>query len=77
MSTAYEEILDFITSQPTLEAIVNFEHSEKTVQRVRYLEQQANDDKATSEELTELREFDRANEFMEQLKVRAIRRLWD
>ena len=74
-STAYDEILDFITSAPSLEQIVNFEHSPKTVERVNYLLQCVEDDTLTDIERDELKEFSRANELMEQLKIRAKRRL--
>ena len=74
-STAYDEILDFITSAPSLEQIVNFEHSPKTVERVNYLLQCVEDDTVTDIERDELKEFSRANELMEQLKIRAKRRL--
>jgi hypothetical protein len=74
-STAYDEILDFITSAPSLEQILNFEHSPKTVARVNYLLECVDDDTITDLERDELKEFSRANELMEQLKVRAKRRL--
>ena len=74
-STAYDEVLDFITSTPTLEQIINFEHSPKTVARVNYLLQCVEDDTITDSEREELREFSRADELIEQLKIRAKRRL--
>ena len=74
-STAYDEILDFITSAPSLEAIVNFQHSPETVERVNYLLQNAENDTLTPDERDELKEFSRADELMEQLKIRAKRRL--
>ena len=74
-STAYDEVLDFITSAPSLEQIVNFQHSPKTVERVNYLLQCVDDETITDTEREELREFSRADELMEQLKIRAKRRL--
>lgn len=75
MISAYDEILDFVTSGPTLEAIVAFEHSPQTLERVRYLEAGEAEDGLDDAERFELREFRRATEFMEQLKIRARRRL--
>jgi hypothetical protein len=72
---ALEEILDFITSQPSLEAIVNFSHSEPILERVDYLIGLEEGDEMSEEEHEELRQFYRAHEFMEQLKIRAKRRL--
>lgn len=72
---ALEEVLDFITSQPSLEAIMNFSHSEAILERVEYLIGAAEESEMTEEEHEELREFYRAHEFIEQLKIRAKRRL--
>jgi hypothetical protein len=72
---ALEEILDFITSQPTLEEIVNFSHSQPILERVEYLIAAAEGNEMTEAEHEELRQFYRAHEFIEQLKVRAKRRL--
>ena len=55
--TAYDEVLDFITSTPTLEQIINFEHSPKTVERVNYLLQCVDDETITDAEREELREL--------------------
>ena len=75
MNNAYDEILDFVTSSPSLDAIVAFTHSARTLERVEYLLAAAEDETMTEAEREELREFHKANEFMEQLKVRAKRRL--
>jgi hypothetical protein len=75
MTSAYEEILDFITSAPTLEQIVAFRHSEATVQRVAYLNERKQAGKLSRAEKDELREFERSAHFIEQLKVRAQRRI--
>ncbi len=75
MNTAYDEILDFVTSAPTLAAIVRFEHSPTTLERVAYLITGDFTGTITPEERDELREFHKAAEFVQQLKVRAQRRL--
>lgn len=75
MHSAYDEILDFVTSAPSLEEIINFQHSDETLQRVAYLRHASKTETITSDELYELREFDKAAYFIEQLKVRARRRM--
>jgi hypothetical protein len=45
------------------------------VERVNYLLQNAENDTLTPDERDELKEFSRADELMEQLKIRAKRRL--
>lgn len=75
MNMAYDEILDFVTSAPTLEQISAFEHSPATLERVAYLMTAEANGEITSEEKDELREFQKAAYFVEQLKIRAQRRL--
>lgn len=75
MQRAIDEILDFVTSSPTLDEIVNFTYSDETLERVTYLSEQESNDALTIEEQDELREFKRAAYVMEQLKIRAQRRL--
>ncbi len=75
MNRAIDEILDFVTTAPTLEQIVEFAYSNETVERVTYLNERQNEGELTREEQDELREFDRAAHVMEQLKIRARRRL--
>lgn len=75
MHKAIDEILDFVTSHPSLEQIVGFAYSDDTLERVTYLHDQQKADQLTSDEADELREFERAAHVMEQLKVRARRRL--
>lgn len=72
---AYEEILDFITSSPSLEQITAFKLSERAQKRVGYLDLAEAEGKISVDEAAELEEFNRALDFMEKLKVRARRRL--
>ena len=74
-ATAIDEILDFVTSAPTLEQIVDFEHNDTTKERVAYLREREIESTISEEEEAELREFEGAAEFMSQLKIRAKRRL--
>ena len=75
MPHAIDEILDFVTSSPSLEEIVRFTYSDETLERVSYLSEQKTTATLTQEEQQELREFKRAAHVMEQLKIRAQRRL--
>lgn len=75
MTNAYEELLDFVTSAPSLYQIVEFQHSVETLARVNYLEQLEMTGAIGEAELHELREFRKAAYFVEQLKHRARRRL--
>lgn len=75
MINAYDEILDFVTSSPSLQQIVDFEHSPRTVQRVVYLMDNEAAGLLSAEEREELREFKKAAYFIDQLKLRARRRL--
>ena len=77
MQTAYEEILDFVTSAPTLRQIVEFTHSEGTRERVEFLLSQEESGFLMPAEREELREFQKAVYFIDQLKIRAQRRLED
>lgn len=74
---AYDEILDFVTSAPTLQQIIDFAHSDATLERVEYLTEAETNDSLSDEERAELREFRRASEFMDELKIRARRRIAD
>lgn len=75
MMNAYDEILDFVTSAPTLQQIVEFRHSFETLARVNYLEQLESSGQSTPEEQHELKEFRKSAYFIDQLKIRARRRL--
>jgi hypothetical protein len=57
--------------------IVNFTHSFPTQERVTYLLTAEEGGTITHEEAHELREFQKAAYFVEQLKIRAQRRLQD
>ena len=72
---AYIEYVDFITSQPTMEQIIEFRPSRSTQDRIRYLMNAKLNHALTVEEETELDEYYRASKFLHQLKLRAQRRL--
>ncbi|MEQ8672942.1 MAG: hypothetical protein RLP44_31295 [Aggregatilineales bacterium] len=72
---AYIEYVDFITSQPTMEQIIEFRPSRSTQDRIRYLMNAKLNHALTMDEETELDEYYRASKFLHQLKLRAQRRL--
>lgn len=71
----YVELLEFLTSSPSLEEIINYQHAPATLARVRFLAQARRLGTINLDEKSELDEFYRANEFLEKLQVRARRRL--
>lgn len=72
---AYDQILDFLTSAPSLDEIVAFEPSAETKTRVAYLDLAQLQGSLTADEEAELDEFNRAVYFMEMIQARAKRRL--
>ena len=75
MNTAYSEFVRFLTSGPSKEEIVAFTASKETRLRVRYLMNAKRAGMLTPSEQAELDEFQRIEDFMRQLKIRARRRL--
>ena len=75
MQAAYDEIFDFLTSAPSLTQILHFTHSEATQQRVAALTAADEANTLSHDERHELREFQKASDFIEKLKIRASRRL--
>ena len=72
---AYDEIVRFLTSGPTLEQILEFEPSSATQQRVRQLMDDNRAGYLSSDEKFELDEYARVSHFVQSLKQRAERRL--
>jgi hypothetical protein len=72
---AYDEYVHFFTSRPSLEEIVGFKPSNLTTKRVTYLVEAYNAGKISSKEFKELIEYAKAEDFMNNLRVRAERRL--
>lgn len=71
----YDELLDFLTSGPTLDEIIAFELSPATQKRARYLMKRSAEGRLTDAEQQELQEFNRIDDFMDKVKIRARRRL--
>ncbi len=74
---AYHEIIEFVTSFPSLEEIVRFQPNEDTLERAEYLKQSLKSGSITADEKYELKEYDRAQHFVYKLKIRAQRRLME
>lgn len=68
---AYSEMVEFLKSSPTRQQIIDFSVSTTTRQRVRYLMGVSCSGTISQEERTELSEFQRVENFLYQLKIRA------
>jgi hypothetical protein len=73
--TLFAEIIDFLASTPTPEAILAFKPSDRLEQRLSDLLEQNRQATLTAEERGELDEFLRMNHFMNMLKIRARQKL--
>jgi hypothetical protein len=73
--TLFDEVLDFLSSTPTLEQIVAFSPSDTLQARVRELLDRNRNEALTAEEQQELDEFQRMNHFMSMLKIRSRKKL--
>lgn len=73
--TAYDEMLSFMRSGPSLEQIISYQHSADTLARVAYLKRGAKTVTLNEAEWRELKEFKRIEHFMQSLRIRAMRRL--
>jgi len=74
-NSSFEEILDFLASGRTAEAILAFQPSEALQQRSHYLFERNRQDSLTTEERTELEDLMRMNHFVNMLKIRARQKL--
>lgn len=70
-----EEILEFLTTSPTLEQIIAFQPSEALKQRSHYLMDQNRKNMLAAEERAEFDELLRMNHFVNMLKIRARQKL--
>lgn len=73
--TLFDEILDFLASTPTPEAIIAFHPSSALQARASELLEKNRSGSLSSEERAELDEFERMNHFMSMLKIRARQKL--
>ncbi len=70
-ASAYDEVLEFLTSRPTAEQIITFRPSETTQERIHYLLEANRNGTLTAEELGELDEFEQIEHLMRRLKIHA------
>jgi len=75
MLQVHEEIMQFITSGPSLEQILEYRPSEPMRDRIQYLINSSRSGELTPQERRELDEYTRIEYFMSKLKKRARRRL--
>lgn len=73
--TAYDEIYDFLLSNPTPEEVIAFKPSSETVARVHSLLQREKSAEMTEADSAELDEFERLEHFVRMFKARARIRL--
>ena len=73
--TLFAEIIDFLASTPTPEAILAFNPSDRLEQRLSDLLEQNRQETLSAEERGDLDEFLRMNHFMNMLKIRARQKL--
>lgn len=70
-STVFDEILEFLSSAPSAEAIVRYEPPDALQQRLSQLLEKNRQDTLSSDERHELDEFLQMNRFMSRLKLKA------
>lgn len=75
MVAAMNEVLEFLTSAPTPEQILDFQPSETLQQRASYLLEQNRQRRLTAEERAELEEFSRLNQVVSMLKIKTRKKL--
>lgn len=73
--TVYGEMLAFLTSGPSLQAIIEYTPSKSCLERVEQLTRKCEGETLTPFERQELTEFFRIENFLYRLKVRAVSRM--
>ena len=69
--SAYDEVVDFLTSEPTPEQIIAFRPSPAVQERINHLLEANRNGTLTSDEQSELDEFEEIEHLMRRLKIRA------
>lgn len=72
---ATSEVLNFLTSRPSLEEIIQFRPSAAAQTRLGQLLEQNREGSLNDQERAELEEFSRVDHFVTLLKIHALRRL--
>ncbi len=73
--SAYDEVVDFLTSEPTPEQIIAFRPSLAVQERINHLLEANRNGTITSDEQSELDEFEEIEHLMRRLKIRAHTKL--
>ncbi len=73
--SADDEVVDFLTSEPTPEQILAFRPSELVQERINYLLDANRNSSLSSIEQGELDEFEEIEHFMRRLKIRVLTKL--
>ncbi len=73
--SAYDEVVDFLTSEPTPEQILAFRPSEAVQERINYLLDANRNGSLSSIEQGELDEFEEIEHLMRRLKIRVRTKL--
>jgi hypothetical protein len=73
--SAYDEFVEFITSAPTLDAIMRFTLSDETQARMSELLEANRNRRLTDVEADELNEFGRLEHIVRKAKIRAAEKL--
>jgi len=74
-TTAFDEIIDFLSSAPSKEAIIAYQPPQQLQKRMHDLMQKNRQDNLSSDEQVELDEFLRMNRFMSRLQARTKQQL--
>jgi len=74
-TNVWDEVLDFLVTQPTLQQIGDFHASEVVDERVGYLLDRNRQGILTAEEKAEMEELRRVNHFAIQLRSRTYRKM--
>ena len=74
-TNVWDEVLDFLTSSPTLEQISEFHASEALEMRAQYLLEQNRNNDLTPQEKAEIEELNQIDHFITMLKARAYKKL--
>ncbi|MDX2077061.1 MAG: hypothetical protein SFZ02_11565 [bacterium] len=75
VDTLFDDILEFLASSPSPEAIINYHPPENLQSRLSELIEKNRKSQISSHEQIELDEFLRMNRFMNRLRIKARQRL--
>jgi hypothetical protein len=71
----YRALLDFLTNNPSLEAVLSFRPTPQMQERISVLLEKNRAAQLTSAEAVELDEYERINRFVRKIKIHAVKEL--